>query len=243
MSLSYFPMFPSDFDGKTAHLSFAEDGAYNRLLRISWGCPEAKLPDDIEWICRKARAVTDEDKRMVAALLSEFFTRKGRKIFSEKLHGIWCASNEAYNKRVLAGKMGGSAKSLKSRDLASSNARAMLGQCSSNQNQNQNQKEIEEREAIASPKKPSPKASRMSGDWQIPGDWISESVAKGCPEQIAIRESDRFKNYWLGKAGREGFKLDWRATWRNWIGKRIDELPHQPVFGGSNGWYDDRNIR
>lgn len=138
MSLAYFPMFPTDFDADTGHLTFAEDGAYNRLLRLSWRCPEAKMPDDIDWICRKARAVTDADKALIEGILSEFFTRKGGKIFSARLHREWVQAHEAHNKRVSSGKSGGRAKALKNKETAPSNATELPEQCSSNQNQNQN---------------------------------------------------------------------------------------------------------
>ncbi|MPY72890.1 MAG: hypothetical protein GEU87_01385 [Alphaproteobacteria bacterium] len=29
--------------------------------------------------------------------------------------------------------------------------------------------------------------------------------------------AEKFRNHWLGKAGQHGRKLDWAATWRNWI--------------------------
>lgn len=138
MSLAYFPMYPSDFDADTGHLSMAEDGAYNRLLRLSWRCPDAKMPDDLEWIFRKSRAVTDEDKALIAAIIAEFFTRKGGKVFSARLHKEWVQANKAHEKRVSAGKNGGRAKAMKNKENAPSNAKAMPEQCSSNQNQNQN---------------------------------------------------------------------------------------------------------
>jgi uncharacterized protein YdaU (DUF1376 family) len=125
MSLAYFPLFPTDFDADTGHLNFAEDGAYNRLLRLSWRCPEAKMPDDLDWICRKARAVTDADRALIEAVLSEFFTRKGGKVFSARLHKEWVAANAAHQKRVLAGKSGGDAKARKTKENAPSNAKAM----------------------------------------------------------------------------------------------------------------------
>lgn len=50
MSLPYFPMFPTDFEAKTSHLTLAEDGAYNRLLRLMWMTPGCSLPDDDAWI-------------------------------------------------------------------------------------------------------------------------------------------------------------------------------------------------
>lgn len=87
MSLAYFPLFPTDFDADTGHLTFAEDGAYNRLLRLSWRCVEAKMPDDLDWICRKARATTPEDRALIEAVLVEFFTRKGGWVWSPLLVG------------------------------------------------------------------------------------------------------------------------------------------------------------
>jgi len=139
MSLAYFPMFPTDFDADTAHLNFAEDGAYNRLLRLSWRCPDAKMPDDLAWIFRKARAVTAEDQALVEAILAEFFTRERGKVFQKKLARIYAEAHDAHSKRVEAGKTGGHAKALKRRQTASSNATDLPEQCSSNQNQNQNQ--------------------------------------------------------------------------------------------------------
>lgn len=128
MSLPYFPMFPADFDADTGHLTLAEDGAYNRLLRLQWRAPGCKLPADMEWIFRKAKAVTEADRAVIASIIAEFFTTKGGKIFSARLLKEWVKSDVAHSKRVLAGKKGGGAKSLKSKETASSNAKAMLKQ-------------------------------------------------------------------------------------------------------------------
>lgn len=122
MSLPYFPMFPTDFDADTGHLSFAEDGAYNRLLRLSWKCPGAKMPDDMDWIHRRARAVSIEEKALVASIIAEFFTRSGGKIFSTRLAKEWQKSSLAHSKRVLAGSAGGKAKALKTKKSEPSNA-------------------------------------------------------------------------------------------------------------------------
>ena len=32
--LPYFPLYPTDFEADTSHLTLEEDGAYNRLLRL-----------------------------------------------------------------------------------------------------------------------------------------------------------------------------------------------------------------
>lgn len=41
------------------------------------------------------------------------------------------------------------------------------------------------------------------------------------------RTALQFRDYWLGKAGQDGAKLDWFATWRRWIRTEIDRLPKQ----------------
>lgn len=128
MSLPYFPMFPTDFDADTGHLTFAEDGAYNRLLRLSWKCPGAKMPDDMDWIHRRARAVSVEEKALVASVIAEFFTRSGGKIFSPRLAKEWQKTSLAHSKRVSAGSAGGKAKALNAKESKSSNAKAMLYQ-------------------------------------------------------------------------------------------------------------------
>ena len=128
MSLPYFPMFPSDFNADTGHLTLAEDGAYNRLLRLQWCCPSCKMPADMEWIFRKARAVTETDQAIIAAIVAEFFTRKGGKIFNARLLKEYVKSDVAHSKRVSSGSKGGSAKALKSKQKDNSNAIAMLKQ-------------------------------------------------------------------------------------------------------------------
>lgn len=128
MSLPYFNLYPTDFDGKTAHLTFAEDGAYNRLLRLQWSSPGCKLPLDTVWIMRKMRAVTPDDRAMVEAVIAEFFIKRGGKVFNERLMKEWAKSSVAHKKRISAGSKGGTAKALKTNKAGPSNAKAMLYQ-------------------------------------------------------------------------------------------------------------------
>jgi uncharacterized protein YdaU (DUF1376 family) len=121
-------MYPSDFEAKTSHLTLAEDGAYNRLLRICWMTPGCTMPADDAWIMRRARAHTDADKDIVRAVLSEFFTVENGRYSNAKLMQIWLASNEAHERRKNAGSKGGKAKALKTNKTASSNAVAMAKQ-------------------------------------------------------------------------------------------------------------------
>jgi uncharacterized protein YdaU (DUF1376 family) len=224
MSIPYFPMYPDDFEADTAHLSLAEDGAYNRLLRLSWRTPGCKLPDDDAWIMRKMRAGSDDDKAIVAVILAEFFTRKGGKVYSERLLSEYVKAHDAHSRRVLAGSKGGSAKALKTKETGSSNATAKP-------KQPEPEPEPLKREPKGSPKK---RGSRLPDDWVLPKAWGEWAVTEGFSEMAIRDQAARFRDYWIAVPGQRGSKLDWLATWRNWMRdkpklKAINGGQHEPA--------------
>lgn len=44
------------------------------------------------------------------------------------------------------------------------------------------------------------------------------------------KEFDRFRDYWQSMPGQRGVRLDWLATWRNWVRKSVEETaaPRRP---------------
>lgn len=113
MSIPYFPMFPSDFEADTSHLTLEEDGAYNRLLRLMWMTPGCSLPDDDAWIRRRMRVDEATFARVVAVVIDEFMTREKGRIFNKRLSQEWLDANARHARRVNAGRKGGSTKALK----------------------------------------------------------------------------------------------------------------------------------
>ena len=71
--------------------------------------------------------------------------------------------------------------------------------------------------ALPKPAKPQTKGTRLSDDW-FP-EPLSQTFLKQhtIPEEIQIREFEKFRNYWQAKPGAGAIKLDWNATWRNWL--------------------------
>lgn len=56
-----------------------------------------------------------------------------------------------------------------------------------------------------------------------------------------LRETEKFRNYWAAKAGKDAAKLDWSKTWRNWLLRASESLPArrtpvrvpgQPIYVG-----------
>jgi len=45
------------------------------------------------------------------------------------------------------------------------------------------------------------------------GEWASQERPDIDVRQVA----EQFKDYWIAQAGQKGVKLDWDATWRNWV--------------------------
>jgi len=47
------------------------------------------------------------------------------------------------------------------------------------------------------------------------------------------RHTEQFRDHWTGKDGSNAVKLDWTATWRNWIRKEIDLIAQRAAQPGT----------
>lgn len=87
-------------------------------------------------------------------------------------------------------------------------------------------------ERKASPKEgsvaPRKIGSRLPADWVLPDDWRAYATAKGFQAGPIGLMAEKFKNYWIGKPGKEAVKLDWAATWRNWVISEFERHPPKP---------------
>ena len=57
---------------------------------------------------------------------------------------------------------------------------------------------------------------RLASDFSFPKEW-EEFCQTERPELSPVKTFDQFKDYWIAQAGQKGVKLDWFATWRNWV--------------------------
>ena len=60
------------------------------------------------------------------------------------------------------------------------------------------------------------RGSRLSQDLIFPEEWFLFCKQER-PDLEPLMTFNKFQDYWISQAGQKGVKLDWFATWRNWV--------------------------
>ena len=64
--------------------------------------------------------------------------------------------------------------------------------------------------------KKQPRGARLPADW-VPSEDLIAFCKTDRPDLNPAAVADRFKDFWIAQPGTKGVKLDWDATWRNWV--------------------------
>lgn len=102
--------------------------------------------------------------------------------------------------------------------------------------------ETEESKSKASVR--SPRGSRIPDGFpdEAAMEWACRVAGKSPREATAIAEN--FRDYWLAKAGKDGRKADWMATWRGWVRRegstvRGNSKAEKKIPFGGKRWNND----
>jgi uncharacterized protein YdaU (DUF1376 family) len=209
-SLNYYPHHIGDYLRDTVHLTALEDGTYRRMLDLYYAS-EKPLPLDFDWLCKLVRARENPEREAVHEILKQFFEkcaegwRNKRADFEIKL-----AAKKAKVAR-LNGKLGGRPKTQRvSSGLAKQKLADNPDESSQNQNQNHIQNQKKEQSAQRS------RGSRLPSAWE-PSEILKAWAVKERPDLNVDSTVASFRDYWTAAAGSKGVKLDWEATFRNWV--------------------------
>lgn len=66
------------------------------------------------------------------------------------------------------------------------------------------------------------RASRLPDDWKPDEKDLAFARENGLTPPEIAGQADQFRDYWHARAGPQARKLDWNATWRNWIRRYPD---------------------
>ena len=76
------------------------------------------------------------------------------------------------------------------------------------------------------------RARRLSEDWNPTERDTNEAFQMGLTIQEIDNEAAKFRDYWIAKSGKDATKLDWSATWRNWIRRVVESRGKGKVTAG-----------
>ena len=84
------------------------------------------------------------------------------------------------------------------------------------------------------------RGTRIDPDWSPSVSERDFAFREGLSGAEIDREAARFRDYWKGRAGSGGVKLDWPATWQNWIrttAEKLGRAPRMPDGEPANNMY------
>jgi len=207
--MHYYSFHVSDYIHDTAHLSLIEDLAFRRLLDLYY-TSEKPIPNRTHEVSRRIRMSEHED--IVQTVLEEFFA-------FNKESDFW------YHKRCDETIMAYQAKAQRNREVGKLGGRPKANpeetQMVSKVNLNQEPITINHK-----PKVESTRGSRLSTDFFYPKEW-ADFCHQERPDLNIQKTFETFKDYWVAKAGQQGVKLDWFATWRNWVRSQNQALTNK----------------
>jgi uncharacterized protein YdaU (DUF1376 family) len=192
--MNFYPFHIGDYLSHTNHLSNEEDLAYRRLIDLYYQT-EQPFTRNLAWLAKRVKS-TEE---IVASILVEFFeeTPEGWK---NKRADEEIAKYKAMQE---GGRKGAALRWGKGSDTPPKHPPM----------QTKNQEPLTKNHSIDVAK--APKAKRLSLE-ELPKEW--EEFCKTERKDLnPIEVFNQFRDYWIAQGGQKGAKLDWFATWRNWV--------------------------
>lgn len=231
--MHYYEFHISDYLSKTAHLSRDEDLAYRRLLDLYYDT-EQPLPNDMGLVSRRIRM--PDLCEIVFAILSEFFTLEPDGLWH---HHICDTKINRFKQQKESGRAAAVKRwSNNNNELDTPPIGLALGTVyqpiTNNQQPITNKDNTPLSPPLAGEINPMVKAVRLKGsrlaeNWALPEEWGQWAEGRGLSYDQVILEEDKFRNYWHAKAGQGAAKLDWFATWRNWIFSAAERQASKPT--------------
>jgi uncharacterized protein YdaU (DUF1376 family) len=198
--MHYYKRNLGDYAKKAGRLTMLQHGAYTLLID---SCYDREVFPTLEQALEWTWASTEAEVEAVKFVLSRFFVldKEGcfvqDRILQELLH---YHKNADTNKRIAdereAKRRENSTKRVQVVDEATPNHKPLTI----------NHKPIKENK----------RGSRLASDWFLSksmGEWATQER----PDLDVRQVAEQFKDYWVAQAGQKGVKLDWDATWRNWV--------------------------
>jgi uncharacterized protein YdaU (DUF1376 family) len=199
--MHYYKFNIADYRKDTGHLSTIEHGIYRQL--IDWYyLDEQPIPEETQVVIRRLRLGSD-DVKFLLNVLSDFFVLGKTGWVHKRIEVEIKDYQEQAEKNKNNGKLGGRPKK----------TQVVISGLPDESQNNPNHKPLTINHKPIDKNK---RGSRLAHDFLLTKEW--ENFCNDTrPELHPTKTFDQFKDYWIAQAGQKGVKLDWFATWRNWV--------------------------
>lgn len=205
--MHYYQFHIGDYASHTRHLSLIEDIAYRRLLDFYYLHEQPIRQRDI------ARQIGMRDQEQdVLTVLNEFFVSTDAGFVSPRAD----KEIQHYHSKVEQASKAGKASAERRSNVRSTDVQPTI-----------NHKPLTINQEPVTKVEKKQRGSRLPTDFEVPDDWISFCQTER-PDLHPHKIFDGFKDYWV--AAPKGVKLDWTATWRNWVRNQKTEKVQESFF-------------
>ena len=199
--MHYYQFNIGDYASHTRHLSLIEDLAYRRLLDIYY-LHERPLNDCSATVARLIGMA--EYQEQVETVLVEFFEHIEGGFVNPRADKEISHFHSKLEQASRAGK---------------ASAQRRLSERSTGVQPTNNHKPITNNQETITKEKTATRGSRLPANW-VPNKELAEWSKAERPDLDLRKVLEEFRDYWTSLAGSKGVKLDWDATWRNWVRKQ-----------------------
>lgn len=225
--LPYYKAYPRDFIEGTVGMPFEVKCAYRVVLDLIY-MQGGNLPDDARYISGLLGCSIRKWKAIREALVSS-----GKLVISGEFLTNYRAVSQLETSRKLQEKNAeNGSKSRENKALIETTVQLTRG--------------IDTEPDTDTEKKETPTGVSKKRGCRLPDDWMPDEVfgkSEGLSAEQIAREADRFRDYWRGQPGQRGVKLDWHATWKNWVRKAADDKRGKPETPKVANWRDEPEYR
>ena len=198
--MHYYKRNLGDYAKKAGRLTMLQHGAYTLLID---SCYDREIFPTLEQALEWTWASTEAEIDAVKFVLSRFFVLdiQGTYIQDRILEELL-----QYHKNADTNKRIADEREAKRRENNTKRVQVVNEATPNHEPLTTNHKPIKENK----------RGSRLAQDWVLSksmGDWATQER----PDLDVRQVAEQFKDYWVAQAGQKGVKLDWDATWRNWI--------------------------
>lgn len=219
-----------DFDRATRHLTRLERSIYRDLMDVYYET-EKPLTLDRAALCRKIIARSNEEATAVEQVLNEFFIETPTGWFHSRCDHEIEAYRASNSQKSAAGKASAAKRAAKRQQALNGNPTTVGTDVGTDVRTAEEQTcngSATKQETVNSKHKTETKERADARGSRLPEDWhpSDEDTAFCKAERPDLRPSEvakRFYDYWIAVPGAKGRKLDWPATWRQWVRNEREE--------------------